>query len=355
MKKYVYIGCRTTKRLNGTGKGIQVFEVNPFTDDWTHVQTLETEQDPAFLTFDKNKDFLYCVHGDTELASAFRVDKKSGCITYLNTVNLGGKNPVYAIPDKTNQFILFACLDGGMVCAARRNADGSLGQTVYHLDLPGKDQGKPSSPHMITYDNRERFLVVPAKGGRGLDCGALAGLNVLTFDPERGFEQVFALGGRNVDECRHVAFHPNGEVVYLLNEKRSLVISLYMDKETGAMKPFQVSQTLPDDCVDLDPKLYTAGIGLTSDGRYLYVTNRGHDSIAMFKVDSENGRLAIQGWMPCGGRFPWAMEFAENDSILYVANAFSSTIVPFRVGENGMLEATNKNKEVASPSYMIFS
>lgn len=355
MKKFVYIGCRTTKRLNGTGKGIQVFEVNPYTDDWTHVQTLETMQDPAFLTFDQSKEFLYCVHGDTELTSSFKVDKESGRITYLNTVNLGGKNPVYAIPDHTNSFMLYACLDGGMVCAVTRNDDGSLGDVVYRLDLPGKDKGKPSCPHMITYDRSGKFLMVPAKGGRGLDCGATAGLNVLTFDPECGFKQVFALGGRNIDECRHVAFHPNGELVYLLNEKRSMVISIHMNRETGEVIPFQVSQTLPDDCVDLDPKLYTAGIGLTGDGRYLYVTNRGHDSLAMFKIDPESGRLKIQGWMPCGGRFPWAMEFAQNDSILYVANAFSSTIEHFNVGENGILEATNKTKEVASPSYMIFS
>lgn len=355
MEKYVYLGCRTTARLHGTGKGIQVFAINPFTNAWTHVQTLETLPDPAFIAFDQTKAFLYCVHGDTEMASAFQVDKATGCLTYLNSVHLGGKNPVYAIPDQTNQFMLFACLDGGMVCAVKRNTDGSLGEVAYRLDLPGKDIGKPSCPHMITYDKCGRFLMVPAKGGRGLDCGATAGLNVLTFDPEKGFEQVFSLGGRNIDECRHIAFHPNGKVAYLLNEKRSLVISLYMDSETGAMTPFQVSQTLPDDCVDLDPKLYTAGIGLTADGRYLYVTNRGHDSIAMFAVNPENGRLKVQGWMPCGGRFPWAMEFAQNDSILYVANAFSNTVVQFRVGNNGILEATDKVYEVASPSYMIFS
>ena len=353
MNHYVYVGSRTSRERNAHGNGIEVYQTNYSTGQWTHIQTVDGLENPSYLCMDKTRNYLYAVHGDQTSASAFSIDRNSGKLQLLNTVEIHGQNPVYLLPDKTNTYILIACLGTENIVAVSRNADGTLGDVVYNYHLPGAKEGKNSCPHQIFYDKEEKYLIVSAKGGRDITTGAKHGINVFTFSPEKGFTDVYKLGGRNLDECRHVAIHPNNRFVYQVNERRNVVLSCLLDNETGKLTPFQTSQTLPDNCAD--PKLILAsGIDITKDGKYLYVSNRGHDSIALYRVDPLSGKLQPAGFVPTMGDFPRFLGLDPESRFLYVANERSDTIVQFEVNPDGSLTYTGNTIETGSPVCILF-
>lgn len=354
MKHMIYVGSRTTRERNARGNGIEVYESDYSTGIWKHLQTVEGLENPSYLCMDKTHQYMYTVHGDQRKASALRIDRESGRLTLINTVDTQGQNPVYLLPDKSNRFILIACLGTENIVAVERNEDGSLGQVAFNHHLPGAEEGKNSCPHQIFYDREEKYLIVSAKGGRNITTGAKTGMNVFTFSPEDGFRLVYSLGGRNLDECRHVAVHPNNRFVYQVNERRNVVISWVLNNETGEMTPFQTSQTLPDDCAD--PKLILAsGIAITKDGRFVYVSNRGHDSVAMYEADPVSGKLSPLGFVPSMGDFPRFLGLDPESRFLYVANERSDNIAQYEVQKNGSLVLTNQEIKTGSPVCILFA
>ncbi|MCM2532482.1 lactonase family protein [Neobacillus pocheonensis] len=119
---FAYVGCRTSRHRNARGKGINEYRVDPISGDWTHVQLVEDLVNPSFLAFDRNKNFLYTVHGDCSDVSAFHLDKKTDLLTFINHQSPGGKNPVHLVVDLTNKF-----LDGslGEICDLILKADAT--------------------------------------------------------------------------------------------------------------------------------------------------------------------------------------------------------------------------------------
>ena len=354
MKHFIYVGSRTTRERNARGNGIEVYETDYSTGIWKHLQTVEGLENPSYLCMDKTRQFLYTVHGDLRKASALKINHETGTLELLNTVEIDGQNPVYLLPDKTNQYILIACLGTENIVAVKRNTDGRLAEVAYNYHLPGAEEGNNTCPHQIFYDRDEKYLIVSAKGGRDIKTGAKSGINVFTFSPESGFTPVYTLGGRNLDECRHVAVHPNNRFVYQVNERRNVVLSCLLNNETGELKPFQTSQTLPDNCAD--PKLILAsGIDITKDGKYVYVSNRGHDSVALFEVNPISGKLSSLGFVPSMGSFPRFLGLDPESRFLYVANERSDNIVQYEVQKNGQLVNTNQIIKAGSPVCILFA
>lgn len=355
MKRFAYVGCRTTRERNARGNGIELYKVNDRTGEWSHLGTVGGLENPSYLAFDKDHKYLYSAHGDTTEASAFRLNPENGMPVYLNTVQLGGSNPVYLVPDPSNQYILIACLGSGSIVAVRREVDGSLGSVDYQYVFPGNEEPqKMTCPHQVYYDLSEKYLVVSLKGTKKTTIPAKEGLAVFKFTPEGGFEEIYSISGRNFDHCRHVAIHPNNKVVYQINELHSCVISLYLDNATGHMTPFQISQTLPDNCVETK-SLLAGGICITKDGRYLYASNRGHDSIAMFRIDQETFRLTNIGWVPSMGSYPRFICLDPGSRFLYVANEQSDLIAEFEVTRSGILKYRNYTVKTGSPVCILFS
>lgn len=354
MKRYAYIGCRTTRERDACGNGIEVYQVNDITGGWQHMGTVKTLENPSYLAFDKEGQYLYAVHGDTTKASAFYLEPGTGMPQAINSVELKGSNPVFLLPDHTNQDMLIACLGSGNIVAVQRREDGGLGGVDAQYMFPGnEDVQKMTCPHQIYYDMDEKYLIVSLKGIKKTTIPAKEGLAVFRFTPEDGFHKIQSISGRNFDHCRQVTVHPGKRFVYLLNELQSRVISLYLEQSTGHMTPFQVSQTLPDNCVDTG-SLLAGTLCCTRDGRYLYVSNRGHDSIAMFRVEQETGRLLNIGWVPSMGHQPRFICLDPLSRYLYAANEKSHTIIQYRIEENGLLTYTNNVIETGSPVCIIF-
>lgn len=354
MKRFAYVGCRTTRERDACGNGIEVFSINDSTGEWKHVETVETLENPSYLTFDKTERFLYVVHGDTTKASAFCADESTGKLEHINTVDLGGSNPVYILPDRTNSALLIACLGTGDIVSVRREEDGSLGPVTHRYMFDGNEgEKKMTCPHQIYYDRKEEHLFVSLKGIKKTTIPALEGLAVFSFCPETGFEKLQSIKGRNFDHCRQVTLSPDNRFVYMLNELQSVIVVLDYDEKSGEIRPFQVVQTLPESCVNTG-RLLAGTICCTEDGAYLYASNRGHDSIAMFSVDKYIGHIRSMGWVPTMGRKPRFICIDPTGQYVYAANEESSTIAQFRIENNGMLTYTNYMIKTGSPVCIAF-
>lgn len=349
MVRYAYVGCRTTKERNARGLGIEIYRVEDETGKWEHLYTIGDLINPSYLSFDKEKKFLYTVHGDFSEISSFAVDNITGNLSFLNRVSTEGTNPVFLTPDKTNSYMIVANLQTGTVVSLPRNEDGSLGNVKNKFVIAGKEEDDVSHPHQTMFDNKQTYLLVPAQGRKA----GISKTTVLSFDSYNGsFSEKYILQTRELAEARHVAFHPNNRFLYLVNEKDNTVCFHIFDEQTGIMEPKQILSTLPE--------TYTgngqaSGIMVSHDGKYLYVSNRKHDSIAIYEINAETGMLKSIDWVSTLGNTPRFITIDPTGQILYAANEESDTIIPYSIQPDGRLIHTGKIIETGSPVCIIFS
>ena len=274
--RFAYVGSRTTKERNARGVGITVYRYSPETGECTLIQTLNDLLNPSFLTFDHSQTHLYCVHGDLSDVSSFAIDAKTGELTKLNSVGTQGKNPVHLSVDPTGKFLAVANYATGGFAIFPIQDDGSLGELAHLEPLPGepgphKVEQSSSHPHMIPFDPSGRFLVIPDKG---LD--AVFVYRVQQNNAKYGATQVSMVKAREGAGPRHVVFTPTGKNAYVVNELDSSVTGYAYDSEQGSLKPLEIISTLPS---NFTGNSRAAAIVMAPSGRYLYVSNRGQDSV----------------------------------------------------------------------------
>jgi 6-phosphogluconolactonase (cycloisomerase 2 family) len=214
---------------------------------------------------------------------------------------------------------------------------------------PHRNQvGAGPHPHYVGFDPSARFLLAP---DRGTDRTLIYRLDLVSgkLVPNN---PAFATSRPGAGP-RHLAFHPTKPWAYLCGELDSTVTAYAWDAARGELKPFQVITTLPEDYVGANT---TAEIQFAPSGRYLYVSNRGHDSIALYGVDQASGKLGPIGWESTRGRTPRFFGLDPTGRLLYAANLDSDNIIAFRVDtETGKLTPTGQAVETASPSCIIFA
>jgi len=352
LPKFAYVGCYTTKQRNGRGEGITVHRVDAVTGAWTQLQLVKTADNPSWLTFDRNQRFLYCAHGDGEVVSAFRVDEATGQLSPLGTQGAKGRNGVRLGVHSSNRFVICANYGSGTVAVLPINADGSLGPVADLAALPGKPgphrtEQPGSRPHDVVFDPRERFFVVPDKGLDAMfvfSLDAASGKLVAASPP--------SVASRPGAGPRHAGFHPSKPYVYLLNELDSTLTTYRFDGERGALAPLQVITTLPPSYTGNNS---TSEIVVAASGRFVYASNRGHDSLAIFAVDDASGTLSPVGWELTQGKTPRFFAIEPSGTLLYAANMDSDTIVAFRVDAgSGKLAPSGQVIKTGSPSSIVF-
>lgn len=348
MKSYAYVGCRTTKERNARGKGIKVFEIAE-NGDWKLIQTLQTRPNPSFLCTDKTGRYLYSIHGDFSDISSFAIDEKNGKLRYLNTVSTGGTNPVHLSVDKTNRFIYVANLQTGSVVVVPRNPDGTLSQLKELYKIPGNVEGAVSHPHQAAQDNDGDYLVVSCQGRKQ----GFGQVDVFRIDHDNGtLEKKCTVRSREIAEPRHIAFHPNNVWCYGVNEKDYSVTFYKFDASKGTLTPQQILPTLPDTYTGDG---WASGIIMSKSGKYVVVSNRKHDSITSFAVDSTTGKLKYCDCIKTGGGQPRFITFDSSGKEILAANETSDTITFFTLDEDsGKFKATGKRIETESPVCVIF-
>ena len=348
---FAYVGCRTTRERNARGDGISVYEVNQATGTLEQVQLVTGQINPSFLALSENGERLYTVHGDLSDISAFAVDKTSGKITFINKQSTQGSNPVHLALDPTGRYIVVSNHIGSSLAVLPIAEDGSLAPLTQLLKVEGplgphRIEQKVPKPHFNPFDPSGTFVIVPAKG---LD-------RVLTYRFRNGTLTPATPGfvsARETSGPRHIAFHPTEAFAYCVNELDSTVTTYRYAAADGALDPVQIVSTLPDTFVG---NSRASEIEVDRTGRYVYASNRGYDSVAIFKIDRQNGFLTLVEVVQSHGRTPRFITSTPDGRFMFVLNEDSDSIVTFTVdAASGRLHATGATVKTGSPVCMVFS
>ncbi len=349
---FAYVGCYTSKERNGKGEGVSVYRMDAASGEWTQVQVVKDVVNPSWLTLDHRRRFLYAAHGDGSEATAFAIDTPSGRLTLLNRQPTNGRNGVRLAIDASNRFAVLANYSTGTVAVLPINPDGSLAPLTDLVTLQGKPgphrtEQASAHPHDVVFEPRGRFVVVPDKG---LDATFVYRLDtasgkLVAADPP-------SVASRPGAGPRHVDFHPSKPYLYQINELDSTITTFRFDPERGELMPLQVITTLPP---SFTGNSATSEIAVAPSGAFVYGSNRGHDSIAIFAVDDATGVLSSVGWESTQGKVPRFFALDPSGTFLYAANQNSDTIVTFRVdASTGRLKPTGQIVRTGSPSSIAF-
>lgn len=347
-----FVGCRTTRERNAEGRGISVFDVSS-SGAWQHLQTLEPLTNPSFLAVNQTQDRLYAVHGDENEVSAYRIDPQSGFLRPLNTQTGVGRNPVHLEFSRDESSLVIAGYATGTLTSIPIAADGSLEAPSRLVILEGRagphrvEQGS-SHPHQVSrYVTRtidSDWHIVPDKG---LDT-----VFAVKWLPD-GTSVVKAARAREGAGPRHAAFHPDRPFVYVVNELDSTLTSWLFDVTTGHLEAVNTISVIPANCHEWTR---AAGIAIAADGRALYVTNRGHDTIARLEIDPSTCLPSNVQWTATQGKFPRFLCTAPDGKTLYVANENAHAIVQFELDPvSGCPVSTGRRIETGSPVCIVFA
>ena len=348
---FMYVGSFTGEG-RGHGEGLSVYRRNGESDRWTLIQLLKELADPSFLIVDRQGRRLYSAHGDGTQATAYQIDHATGRLTIMNQQPTGGRNGVHLAIDATGRFLVVANYATGTVAVLPINQDGSLAPpsdlvTLSGTPGPHRTQQESSHPHHCPFDRTGRVIVVPDKG--------LDKIFVYRLDTARGT----LVAGHPPDVSsragagpRHLDVHPTQPYAYVINELDSTIAAYQFDPDTGALKPLQIVTTLPSSYTGNNTG---AEIVVAPSGQFLYGSNRGHDSIAIFAIDRSTGVLRSIGWESTQGKTPRFFGLDPSGTHLYAANQNSDTVVIFRVNQTtGRLTPTGETVKVASPCTIVF-
>lgn len=344
--EYAYVGCRTTRARNARGKGIMVYKIQ--SDSlWSEIQCLFTEDNPSYQCLDAEHKFLYSVHGDLSLVSSYRIHH-DGTLVHLNTIDIGGKNPVDITVDQNNRNIIVATLQGGTLYIIRRCEDGSLGEIVSTFTYRGKKENYVSTIHQCIWDRTHQYIFACAQSR----INGYGQMRVLKYFPEKGkLSESDCFFSRTWDEPRHAAVHPNNRWVYMCEEKGNKILYFQFDAVNGTIKALQELSTVPETVTEYSD---ASEIVIDPTGEYVLVSNRYTDIIAVFRIDQQSGYLKSSGFYPCLGKTPRFFCFAPNGKC-YIANEDSDTIIEFNFNSiTGQLIPTFNTISTGSPVCITF-
>jgi 6-phosphogluconolactonase len=351
---FVYVGGYThfPPNARGNGEGLEIFRLDRSTGQLTHLASERPVENPAFLTIDATERYLYAVNSSPSIdgqpggaVSAFAIDRTSGSLTFLNRQPTAGPGPCHLSVDRTGRFIIATSYHAGNISVFPVKPDGSLlpsSDCVQHLGSsvhPERQIGPHC--HSVNFDLAERFAIVC---DLGLD-------RVFVYQLDRATGKLVlneppGISAKPGAGPRHLAFHPSGRYAFVINEIDSTLTSHYFNQTTGALREIEAHSTLP---TDYSGPNSTADVHVTPDGKFVYGSNRGHDSLAIYAVDSATGKLTPLGFQSTLGRTPRNFAIDPTGTFLFAANQDSDNVVTFRIDRStGALTPTGH--VVSSPS-----
>lgn len=351
----VYVGTYTT----GKSEGIYLYRLNLASGELKQVGTTRGVVNPSFLALAPSRRYLYAVNEVGDFAgkksgavSAFAVDQRTGALRLLNQQASLGADPCYVDVDAGGRFVLVANYTGGNVTVFPVQGDGSLGEAADMKQAQGSsinpDRQKGPHAHCIVLDPSNRFAYSCDLGTDKIMIFRFDARNGKLLPGEPPWAQIAPGAGP-----RHLAFHPGGKYVFVVSELRSTVTGFTRDPEKGSLHELQTLNTLPKDFTGTS---WSADIHVSLDGRFLYCSNRGHDSIAIFAIDPRNGALTTVGHEPTRGSTPRNFAIDPSGEFLLVANQKSDNIVVFRLDQKtGRPNWTGQDVQVPSPVCLKFT
>ena len=345
---YLLIGTYTS----GKSEGIYVYNFNSTTGDNNYVSSSKIAN-PSYLAVSSDNKKVYAVTENADSTkfgiggaiTAFSFDNKKGTLTYLNQQFSGGLHPCYVTVDHSGKWVFAANYTSGTAAMIAVNTDGSLGKVKQVLQDTGSGPNvqRQESPHlhstMLSPDNN--YLFTPDLGTDKV--------MIYQFDKNKGIlnaaKPAFAESMPGSGP-RHLDFHPNNRFVYLIEEMTGTVVAFKY--QSGKLQKIQRISALPE---KFNGTIGSADIHVSRDGEFLYCSNRGSsNSIAIFKIDSQTGKLTKVGEQSCMGKTPRNFNFDPTGNFLLVANQQTDDIVIFKIDKKtGLLTDTNKRINVPNP------
>lgn len=345
-----FVGTYTGK----TGsKGIYAFDFDSSTGKLTLRGVAAATPSPSWVAIHPSGKFAYAANetGKQSTITAFSVDANSAKLTQLNQLPALGQDPCYLSFDKTGKYLFAANYSSGNVVVFPILADGRLGEHTANVTNAGKlgpNKKRQEGPHahwvQVSPDNRFVFVA-----DLGLDA-----IMSYKFDAAKGTltpnEPPFVSLAPGAGP-RHVTFTPNGKYVYAVSELNNTVTAFSYNADNGTFHEFQIISTLPADFAGRNDD---AEIAVHPNGKLLFASNRGHDTIAVFSIDSKTGNLARVGDFPTRGKEPRHFTVDPTGQYLLAENQNSNTIVIFRIDPTGPLTKVSEVTDVASPVCLTF-
>jgi len=345
----VYVGTYT----RGESEGIYVYRMDMSTGALEFTSVAKGLTNPSFVAIGPRQRYLYAVNEAGTFndkpggaVSAFSIDSETGELTWLNNQPSHGTSPCHLSVDATGKFVLVTNYSSGSVAVFPIHPDGKLGEATDVVQHEGSsvDPRRQKGPHThsVNLDKANHYAFVP---DLGLDKVMIYELDLTQgkLKPaEKPWAKVKAGAGP-----RHFAFHPNDKYAYVINEIISSVTAFTYDKARGSLREIQTISTLPD---DFSGTSHCADIHVLPSGKFVYGSNRGHDSIAIFAIDEGTGKLTCVGYESTQGKNPRNFAIDPTGTYLLAANQDTSNVVTFRIDQQtGKLTATDHIAKIPNP------
>jgi 6-phosphogluconolactonase len=350
-----YIGTYT----GGSSQGIYVTQFDSASGKIGDARLAAETRNPSFLAIHPTGKYLYAV-GELEefegeksgAVTAFKIDQESADLHPINHAKSSGEGPCHLVVDHSGRFVLIANYGSGTVSVIEINPDGSLGKrTAFHQHTgssvnPARQKGPHA--HSINVDAQNRFAFA---ADLGLDK-----ILIYRFNPQDGsleankppFASVAPGSGP-----RHFSFAPSGKFAYVINEMALTVTGFAYDSAKGSLESIQTISTVPDG--EKRAGLSTAEVVVHPSGKFLYGSNRGHDSIAVFRIDPATGKLSFVECESTRGKTPRNFAVDPSGKYLLAENQGSDSIVILAINpDTGELDATGESVSVPSPVCVKF-
>jgi 6-phosphogluconolactonase len=346
-----FVGTYTTKT---NSKGIYAFEFDTQSGKLTPKGVAAETPDPSWVVIHPSGKFAYAANeaGKQSVVTAFAVDPRSAKLTQLNQLPALGQDPCYLSIDKTGKYLFVANYSSGNVVVFRILSDGKLGEhtsVVQDTGTPGPNKQRQEAPHAhwVEASPDNQFVFV---SDLGLDA-----LLSYRFDPAKG-----TLAPNDPPSARlasgagprHATFDPNGKFAYVVSELNSTLTAFAYNPAKGALQELQVVPTLPK---DFKGRNDTAEIAVHPTGKWLFASNRGYDTIAVFSIEPATGKLQPAGEFPTAGKEPRHFAIDPTGRFLLAENQNSNTIVVFRIDlGRGALTQVSQVDGIPAPVSLAF-
>jgi len=342
-----YFGTYT--RGDDAGKGIYAYRFDAGTGEMTDLGLAAEVANPSFVAIHPNNQYLYAVTEDFEgegAVSAFSIDHETGKLTLLNQVSSGGSGPCHLNVDASGKMLAVANYGAGSTSSFQINADGTLSEAVSVIQHEGSSvnerRQKGPHAHSVNFSPDNRFVITADLGTDEL--------YIYKADPATGnIEPNVPPSGKVAPGGgpRHFTFHPSGKFCYAINEMGNTVTAFKWDAETGAMEEIQMISTLPEGYSETS---HTAEVRAHPSGKFLYGSNRGHDSIAVFSIDQATGKLTAVEYASTQGETPRNFNLDPTGQYLFAENQNTNNVVTFSIDqETGKLTPTGQVLNVPKP------
>jgi 6-phosphogluconolactonase len=352
----VYVGTSTD--TPGKSKGIYAYRMDVTSGAFSPLGAVAETPNPTFLDLDARGHFLYAVNEVNEFlgkpgggVSAYAIDAATGKLTLLNQRSSMGAGPCHVLIDRNGKAALVANYAGGNIAELPIQPDGGLAEAAsffqYEGHGPNEKRQEAAHAHCVALDPLNRFAFA-------CDLGTDKVMSY-HFDPATGkltpndpaFTALKPGSGP-----RHLTFHPNGRIAYVLNELACTVTVFAYNPARGSLKEVQTIATLPDDFKDANT---SAEVAVDRLGKHLYASNRGHNSIALFDIDAAKGTLTLVERTSTGGKTPRDFTIDPTGKFLAAANQESNNIVIFGIDEaTGRLKPTGQVLDLPAPMCVRF-